>query len=193
MLPDSLSIALKEWALVQRAMLEGRQILLLRKGGLIEETGDFDLKAPAFLIMPTFIHETERAGDVQPACRAWLRAEEARRPAENRILFEAACKVTSLVRVEDREPLKALAASHVWSDSFIDGRFDWEPYKPVFALLCRAFRLPAPVEIPYESDYGGCRSWVELRAPIDTRGARPVLDYREYSRRAAEIARRLAG
>ena len=62
MLQDTLTAALKEWAVTQRSLLEGHQIILLRKGGIVEETGDFDLKAKQFLIYPTYAHETERAG-----------------------------------------------------------------------------------------------------------------------------------
>ena len=78
MLANSLTIALKEWAVVQRALLEQHQIMLLRKGGIIEESGDFDLRAEQFLIQPTYIHETERAGDVQPCFTQWLAEEERR-------------------------------------------------------------------------------------------------------------------
>ncbi|HEY3330741.1 MAG TPA: DUF1802 family protein [Capsulimonadaceae bacterium] len=185
MLPETISIALKEWAVVQRAMLENHQILLLRKGGLIEESGEFDLKARDFLILPTFIHETERAGDVQPCFLDWLRDEEAKRPAPNRIRFEAACHVTDIVRAESRDALKKLAPQHIWSDQFIDGRYDWEPYKPVFALICRAYRLESPVTVPFEDEYGGCKSWIELREPISTLGAVPaMIGDDEYAKRA---------
>ena len=56
MLTETLTLALKEWAVVQRSLLEGHQIILLRKGGLIEETGDFDLRARQFLLYPTYEH-----------------------------------------------------------------------------------------------------------------------------------------
>lgn len=194
MLPETLNIALKEWAVVQRALLEKRQIVLLRKGGLIEETGDFDLKARNFLIMPTYVHETERAGDLQPEFLPWLRDEEKRRPAENRIRFEAACEAVDIVRVDDREAIKRLASQHIWSDAFIDGRYDWEPYKPVFALLCRAYRLRSPIEAAYESEYGGCRSWIELLQPVDAAGAQPAIESGdEFERRCEATKRLLAG
>lgn len=194
MVPDTLQIALKEWALVQRALLEGQQIILLRKGGLIEDTGEFDLKSRDFLLMPTYIHETERAGDVQPAYRNWLRAEEQRKPSQNVIRFEAACQVTDMVKVPNREPLKLLASEHIWTDQFVDGRFDWEPYKPVFALFCRAYRLPVPVEVPFENDYGGCRSWIELLAPIDVTGMiAAIASDDEYADRVARVRGCLQG
>ena len=140
MLADSLQIALKEWAVVQRALLEGHQLIMLRKGGIIEETGDFDLRAEQFLIQPTYAHETERAGDLQPCFGQWLAEEEARRPREAVIRFEAACEVVDTVRLISPDTLLKLAPQHIWSSQFIEGRFNWEPYKPMTALIVRAYR-----------------------------------------------------
>ena len=183
MLTEALTLALKEWAVVQRSLLEGHQIILLRKGGLIEETDDFDLRARQFLLYPTYEHETERAGDLQPCFGQWLQQEEARKTAVGEIRIEAAAEVTDVVRVEDREKLLTLAPQHIWSPQFIHGRYDWEPYKPVFVLLLRAYSLPAPVVLPVERGYGGCRSWIELAEPISTLGAVPAVSDEYYARR----------
>jgi hypothetical protein len=181
--PNELTLALKEWAVVQRSLLEGHQIILLRKGGLIEETGDFDLRARQFLLYPTYEHETERLGDVQPCFGQWLREEEARRPGRDQVRIEAMASVTDVVRVEQRERLLALAPQHIWSRQFVHGRFDWEPYKPVFVLLLRVFALPRPHLLPVRREYGGCRSWVELAEPISVVGATPAIPADSYARR----------
>ena len=183
MLPDELSVALKEWAVVQRSLLEGHQIILLRKGGLVEETGDFDLRARQFLLYPTYAHETERAGDLQPCFGAWLREEEDRKTGPDEIRIEAAAEVTDVLRVDDRRKLLALAPQHIWSPQFIAGRYDWEPYKPVFVLLLRAYRLARPRTLPVERGYGGCRSWVDLAEPVSTVGATPAASDERYARR----------
>ena len=183
MLNETLTLALKEWAVVQRSLLEGHQIILLRKGGLIEETGDFDLRARQFLLYPTYEHETERAGDLQPCFGQWLQEEEARKIAPSEIRIEAAAEVTDVIRVEDREKLLNLAPQHIWSPQFIHGRYDWEPYKPVFVLFLRAYSLPAPVVLSIERSYGGCRSWIELSEPISTLGAVPAVSDEFYARR----------
>ncbi len=183
MLSNELTVALKEWAVVQRSLLEGHQILLLRKGGLIEESGDFDLRAGQFLLYPTYAHETERAGDVQPCFGQWLGEEEARKMLPTEIRIEAAAEVSDVVRVDDRAKLLNLAPQHIWSPQFIEGRYDWEPYKPVFVLLLRAYRLAAPVVRPVLTQYGGCRSWVELAEPVSTVGAVPAVSEERYERR----------
>lgn len=193
MLSNELTIALKEWAVVQRSLLEGHQILLLRKGGLIEESGDFDLRAAQFLLYPTYAHETERAGDLQPCFGQWLGEEEARRIRPTEIRIEAAAEVSDVVRVDDRARLLNLAPQHIWSPQFIHGRYDWEPYKPVFVLLLRAYRLAAPVVRPVLTQYGGCRSWVEMAEPVSTVGAVPAVSDERYERRRALTLRLLQG
>lgn len=192
MLANELSVALKEWAVVQRSLLEGHQIILLRKGGLIEENGDFDLRATQFLLYPTYAHETERAGDVQPCFGQWLGEEEARKTLPTKIRIEAAAEVTDVVRVDDRAKLLHLAPQHIWSPQFIHGRYDWEPYKPIFVLLLRTYQLASPVVRPVLPQYGGCRSWVEMTEPVLTAGAAPAVSDERYARRRALTLRLLA-
>ena len=183
MLQNELTTALKEWAVVQRSLLEGHQIILLRKGGLIEDTGDFDLKAKQFLLYPTYAHETERAGDLQPCFGQWLDEEEVRKLPPSEIRIEAAAEVSDVVRVDDRTKLLNLAPQHIWSPQFVHGRYDWEPYKPVFVLLLRAYALPEPIVLPVLRGYGGCRSWIDLETPISTLGATPAVSDERYARR----------
>ena len=52
-----LNIAFKEWAVVCRALAEGRQALILRKGGIAETGGQFSPEHSRFWLYPTFAHE----------------------------------------------------------------------------------------------------------------------------------------
>ena len=56
-LPTECAVALKEWATVLEAMARGEQLILIRKGGLIEPGRGFDVIAPAFVFYPTFEHQ----------------------------------------------------------------------------------------------------------------------------------------
>jgi hypothetical protein len=180
---QEITMALKEWAVVQRSLLEGHQIMLIRKGGLIEENGEFALQANRFLIYPTYEHETERLGDVQDCFGKWLLEEEAARPAPNVIRFEAWAEVTDIIKLEAREPLIRLSPTHIWKEQFINLRFDWEPYKPVYVVLLRAYRLPKPVTRHFLVQYGGCRSWIDLAEPIPTDGSAPAISDDFFNRR----------
>ena len=53
--------ALKEWAVVCKALEEGRQILLLRKGGIMEYKQGFEVKHNKFLLFPTFEHQSKES------------------------------------------------------------------------------------------------------------------------------------
>lgn len=55
--PTSLQVALKEWATVCHALESGRQMVLLRKGGVSDAGGTFEVKHPQFLLFPTYLHQ----------------------------------------------------------------------------------------------------------------------------------------
>src|SRR5437764_577573 len=55
--PTSLQVALKEWATVCRALESGRQTILLRKGGIYESAGEFEVQHREFLLFPTYVHQ----------------------------------------------------------------------------------------------------------------------------------------
>lgn len=50
-------VALKEWASVIDVLAEGDQILVMRKGGIEEETRRFELKSRSFYLFPTYEHQ----------------------------------------------------------------------------------------------------------------------------------------
>ena len=80
MLSENCQVALKEWAVTVRALAEGRQTLLLRKGGIHEESQDFRVIHPEFLLYPTYEHQREELlrEEFQPALRDLLAEERGR-------------------------------------------------------------------------------------------------------------------
>ena len=50
----TVTAALKEWAVVCQALEEGRKVLLLRKGGIMEYREGFQVKHNSFMLYPTF-------------------------------------------------------------------------------------------------------------------------------------------
>ena len=63
-----------------RALREGRQVILLRKGGIREAEGEFVVEARNVLLFPTFEHQMEQPDTLQPCYGAWRDEEQARRP-----------------------------------------------------------------------------------------------------------------
>jgi hypothetical protein len=177
------TVALKEWAVVQRALLEGKQTILLRKGGLIEETGEFNLHAREFLILPTYIHSDERRNDIQPQYLNWLDDENSRRTSDGLIRFKSICTCHEIIKIKSADSLAKLSPEHIWSESYINMRLNWEPYKPLFALVVRAYRLSDPVVIAAKTSYYGCKSWVDLEESILVKDPIPALDDQEFQQK----------
>jgi hypothetical protein len=185
-LDSSLSIGLKEWDVVCRAMESGRQIMLLRKGGILEAIGGFELENPHFLLYPTHLHQNlamlkpEAHGGFEPAS-----AEP------EKITLRAAGEVTDIVQLKNREQMDRLDDEHIWTSPLIDMRFNYRPKNPLYLLLVRVHRLAAPVTVDNTPEYAGCKSWVPLDRPIELAGAAPVLDDTAFERRRVDIMQRL--
>src|SRR5262245_35909918 len=54
---------LKEWDIVCRALEDGRQIFLARKGGILDDGGLFVPAYNEFYLYPTFLHQSEQFRD----------------------------------------------------------------------------------------------------------------------------------
>jgi hypothetical protein len=187
-LPPSLSTALKEWAIVCRALETGRQMLLLRKGGIYESAGEFELEHRRFLLFPTYLHQNAKMLKADEQGGLELRETE---PAQLRLT--AAGEVTDIIQVRSRTQIDALDDEHIWSPPLIDMRFNYRPDNPLYLLLVRTYRLAKPTTIDNTPAYAGCKSWVPLGAPIETVGAKSVMDDTQYGSRRQGILDRLGG
>ena len=94
-LPNDLRVALKEWAVVCAALGSGRQIILLRKGGIYESAGEFEIEHRQFLLFPTYLHQN--AGMLKDEAKGQLTVMAAE-PAKNpRRLKPSNCLAWELV------------------------------------------------------------------------------------------------
>ena len=53
--------ALKQWSVTVDSLLGGRQILLLRKGGIHEQREGFHIEPNEFFLLPTVLHQILQA------------------------------------------------------------------------------------------------------------------------------------
>src|SRR3954447_23736163 len=118
--PTSLQVALKEWATVCRALETGRQMLLLRKGGIYESAGEFEVEHPQFLLFPTYLHQNLKM--LKPEAHEGFEPHAAE-PATIRIT--SAAEVTDVFELKDRRQMEALDAEHIWMPPLIDMRFSY--------------------------------------------------------------------
>jgi len=184
-LPKTLTTALKEWAVAIRALQEGRQVMLLRKGGIREAEGEFVVEARDVLLFPTFEHQIEQAGTIQPCYSAWREEEEKRRPKGEQVRITTWARITDIILIEpSRFPkLFTFPSQHIYGDEFLRFRTENDTHKPLYCLFLRAYNLPEPVTMPMEPDYYGCRSWITLTEELSLAGATPALSRHTYEER----------
>ena len=172
-------VALKEWAVVCRALEEGRQSVLLRKGGIIEETRDFKLVQRRFLLFPTYEHQD--VASVQEPYRRWFAETLDARPDGDVVRISSGADVTDLFLTHDLDALLALSESYAWSEEYIRMRMAYKPRKPMNVVVVRTWKLPSAVDVGVLEHFAGCKSWVPLDVEIDTTGATMVLDDAQHA------------
>jgi hypothetical protein len=179
-----MKMAFKEWAVICRALAGGQQVLILRKGGIVEEGGQFRPDHPEFLLFPTFSHQGRDS--VVALAQPWLSEMEAEQPETGTVAFRHWAEVTGAWQVRSLAAVLRLRGQHVWSDEVVEERFHrWRD--AIYALVVRVYQLPRPATLEMREDYTGCKSWVELESDVPTEGSRPVLGDDEFARRSAEI------
>ena len=185
--PTSLQVGLKEWAVVCRALEQGRQTVLLRKGGIYEAAGEFELENREFLLFPTYLHQNLKM--LKPSEHAGF---EPRSAEPEQVSISAAGVVTDILALKSRAQVDAIDDEHVWTPPLIDMRFNYRPENPLYLLLVRAYRLPQPATLANTPAYAGCKSWVPLDQAVDVGDAQPVLDDAMYDARRGSIIDRVS-
>ena len=185
-LPRDLQVGLKEWSTVCSALGDGRQIILLRKGGIYESGGEFEIEHRQFLLFPTYLHQNaEMLKEPQRAGVARVSAEP------EKIQISLAGEITDILAMKSRAAMDRLGDEHIWSPKLIDMRFNYRPENPLYLLLLRVFRLPETVTVANTPAYAGCKSWVPLEEKIAVVDSHAVLGDAQYSQRREAILSRL--
>jgi hypothetical protein len=187
MQPDS-NIAFKEWAVVVEALGQGEQMIILRKGGIHEERGQFHADHREFWLFPTQFHEAERS--IIPSKHPVLRSLAAT-ALKDLVDIQYYAVVDAVLRITDSAVLARLQGHHIWNEQTLHERFEFGREPGLNALLTRVYRRPAPVRLPLRESYGGCKSWLELEQGLSTEGLTPVLADVDYNRQGEEIRERL--
>jgi hypothetical protein len=152
--------ALKEWAVVVRALLAGEQILDLRKGGIREEGRHFALRATRVWLYPTAEHQEREL--VRPAYRRWIDDSEREAPGDRAIRIEGWADIVGVARLTEPADLAKIDGKFIWTANYAASRLNWKRRDALWVLALRAHRLAEPVTVPWRDEYGGCTSWVDL-------------------------------
>jgi hypothetical protein len=190
-LSSACAVALKEWATVLEAMARGEQLVLIRKGGLIEPGSGFELLSGCFVFYPTFEHQA--VNYLREPYRRYFDEAASHRAPEGQVRVELVGLAVASTPSHDPGVVERLSSFHVYNEAFVTQRLKWQPDQPLMIVAVRVFRLPQPVVLPVVPRYAGCKSWVELEAPVSLEGARPVLEEAVFEARFRELTGGLEG
>src|SRR5436305_1239423 len=137
-----LGVAFKEWAAVCQALADGRQAVILRKGGIAEEGGAFRPEHDRFWLYPTYFHEQQQKG-LKPEAAALLDAAEADRPEPGAIRLTHFVEVAAVRFASDLDAALRLDAFHVWTADTVRQRFHYRS-PGLFVLAVRTYRTRTP-------------------------------------------------
>ncbi len=186
------TMTLKEWAVVIKALDEGTQVLLLRKGGISEPTGAFRVEHDEFFFFPSYEHQ--KAHLIKPQFQADLQAVlQHWQPGTDRLSITHFARVTEVLQIWGEDAVHKLSPHYIYTENYAQERLHWNPSAPLYVVLVRVYRLPEPQVIAVRPEYHGCTSWIPVAADLNTAGGVPVLSDQAYAGRVAAVKAALAG
>ena len=165
-----MSPAFKEWAVIVHALLEGEQILDVRKGGLREDGRHFTVQSTRFWLYPTAEHQKPEL--LKEPYRHWIDLAHSA-PVGEAITIEGWADVVRVATISESSELEAIESKLIWTPDYAASRFHWKHRDPLWVLALRVHRLVEPVELAWDDAYGGCTSWFETAALPDDPGSLP--------------------
>ena len=115
--------AFKEWAVICEALGQGKQSIILRKGGIAEPEGEFGVAETRFWLYPTFVHQQD-AG-IQDDLRPLLEQVKSHRPPEGRLRLQYWAEVSGGYHLRDEVPALLLSHLHFWAEETVRQRFHY--------------------------------------------------------------------
>ncbi|MFO1023313.1 MAG: DUF1802 family protein [Planctomycetales bacterium] len=179
--------AFKEWAVICAALGNGRQSLILRKGGIHEGADGFQVEHPEFWLFPTYLHQGQPNGLIDEV-RDLYEDSTRNRPRDEMIHLQYYAVVEETHYLATELQLSRLQPFHVWSHRTVEDRFHYR--KPgIFLLVVRMYALPKPIAIPNSPHFDGCRTWVDFPTEISTAELTPVLSEEDFAALRSRILR----
>jgi hypothetical protein len=168
--------ALKEWATVVKALENGDQNIILRKGGILETASGFNVESKKFLLFPTYEHQEFK--HLKPNFQGYFDDVKKNNPKNGHNKISSYAEVLAEADVSSVEKIKSLSPFHIWSDDYIKERMNWMPEKPMKVVFLKIFKV-SELEIPLKSEYQGCKSWIDINE--DFPAGQPVLNDSEIN------------
>jgi hypothetical protein len=166
--------ALKEWAIVCKAAEDGNQVLLFRKGGIMEYRKGFELKHKNFFLFPTFEHQSmesireEFKKEFENLTKQHEQKDLNSTVPNDSQIFPDTTTINSFVEISyfneinDINKLEKLEKFHIWNLDYVKMRFNYNPKKPLFLVLLRIYKLKDAIKIHNKPEWSGCKSWIQI-------------------------------
>lgn len=179
--------AFKEWHLIVEALGSGEQILILRKGGISEGRGGFQIEAGRFWLFPTSFHQ--QLEKTKPAAARFAsRPSASGNIAANQLELRYFAEITQSTFLTDWTAVSRLDPSHLWTEATVRERFDWSKPTGIHAIIVRVHRLESPLTLRVTPDMSGCKSWIEIPFAFDAQPSSPVLTEAAFTARCSELS-----
>jgi hypothetical protein len=176
--PEACAVAFKEWHGVCEALLEGRQTIIVRKGGVDEVAGPgaFTPEHAEFWLYPTWVHQAEQGLRIDRGAES---ATE-RTPSALQVPIRALVRAEVIGRIDSERALPAIEEFHIYTPETILKRFHYR--RPgIWVLTARVWSRETSFSLAVTPAHAGCKSWVVLDPPLPTSGLTPVLEEGEWS------------
>jgi hypothetical protein len=181
---DTNRYAFKEWAVTCQALATGRQSVLLRKGGIHERGGRFEVEHNEFWLFPTRFHQDPE--EIRADAQSLLQQAARDAPAPDSVRLSLYAVVDEVFELTDESLLPRLADLQILAAPTLLERFHYR--RPaLFVLAVRIYRRAEPITLDESPHFAGCRTWVDLEQDLTTDGLVPVLDDATHNERAIAI------
>ncbi|HWZ94634.1 MAG TPA: DUF1802 family protein [Opitutaceae bacterium] len=177
-----MSPAFKEWHVIVEALGAGEQVLILRKGGIAEGRGGFEVKAEKFWLFPTHFHE--QLAKTKPAAQKFFTHSQPKNEPVNLRYF---AEVVQQAFLSDWAAVARLDAFHLWTEETIRERFNWAQPPGLHAFAVRMHRLKQPALLEVTPEMNGCKSWVDVPLDFAAHASEPVLSDAAFNEKLAAL------
>lgn len=179
--------ALKEWAIVCQALADGKQTILLRKGGIMEYREGFTLKHDTFYLFPTYEHQNKDSIKQNYIDKLNQMLQSNTSDNAEYVDISLFAKVDFISEIKDDSVLDALEKYHIWNKHYIDIRKNYNPSKPLSLILLRIYKMANPLRVKNERSWAGCKSWIPLDIKSHEDNFIPVYDDQTFDQTKSEI------
>ena len=157
-------LALKEWSIICKAMEEGKQTILLRKGGILEYKKGFEISQKVFLLYPTLEHQAAEylQSNYLQEYELLLKRNSSEIVQDKVNTLRIIARIEAMQEFHNHELLSKLEKYHIWNEKYVNMRMNYNPKKPMNALLLRIYKLSQPISIDVNPGWAGCKSWIDI-------------------------------